>query len=224
MITLCKKNAANVLGLSCFQKVTAAFRMLTFGVPADATDEYVRIGKSTALESLRRFVAAVVDLFEDEYLRHPNEADTARLMALGEQNGFPRMLGSIDCMHWAWKNYPVQSQGQYKKHVEKPTIILEVVASNDLWIWHAFFGMPRSHNDINVLHRSPLFANLVEGRAPEVNYTINGHDYTIGYYLADGIYPLMGYFSQVHLSTYGEQEEIFCQSTRSNDEGCRKSF
>jgi hypothetical protein len=31
--------------------------------------------------------------------------------------------------------------GQYKGHVEKPTIILEVVASNDLWIWHAFFGM-----------------------------------------------------------------------------------
>ena len=70
-----------------------------------------------------------------------------------------------------------------------PTVILEAVASHNLWIWHAFFGMPGSHNDINVLHRSPLFANLAEGRAPEVNYTINGHDYTMGYYLADGIYP-----------------------------------
>jgi len=109
-------------------------RMLTYGVPADATDEYVRIGESTALESLRRFVAAVVDLFEDEYLRHPNEADTARLLALGERRGFPGMLGSIDCMHWAWKNCPVEHQGQYKGHVEKPTIILEAVASNGLWI------------------------------------------------------------------------------------------
>ena len=61
--------------------------------------------------------------------------------------------------------------------MNKPTVILEAVASHDLWIWHAFFGMPGSHNDINVLHRSPLFANLAEGIAPEVNYTINGHDY-----------------------------------------------
>ena len=29
-----KRNAANILGLSCFQKVTAAFRMITYGVPA----------------------------------------------------------------------------------------------------------------------------------------------------------------------------------------------
>jgi hypothetical protein len=70
--------------------------------------------------------------FGDEYLRHPNEADTARLLAVGEQIGFPGMLGSIDCMHWTWKNCSYDKQGQYKGHVEKPTIILEVVASNDL--------------------------------------------------------------------------------------------
>jgi hypothetical protein len=103
-----KRNAAQVLGLSCFQKVTAAFRMLTYGIPADLTDEYIRIAESTALESLRRFVAAVVDIFEDEYLRYPNEADTARLLALSEQNGFPGNLGSLDCMHWLWKNCSVE--------------------------------------------------------------------------------------------------------------------
>ena len=100
MITLYEKmNAANVLGLSCFQKVTAVFRMLTYGIPVDAANEYASIGESTILESLRRFVAAVVDIFEDDYLRYPNEADTACLLALGEQRGFPGMLGpSIVCI------------------------------------------------------------------------------------------------------------------------------
>lgn len=74
------------------------------------------------------------------------------------------------------------------------TIILEAVASHDLWILHVFFGLPGSHNDTNVLDRSPLFAKLAEGQAPKVNYTINGHNYTMGYYLADGIYPTWATF------------------------------
>jgi hypothetical protein len=60
-----KKNCTGTFELSYFQKVTTALRMLTYEVSTDATtDEYIRIGESTALESLRKFVAAVVELFE----------------------------------------------------------------------------------------------------------------------------------------------------------------
>jgi hypothetical protein len=88
-----KRNVAGILGLSSLQKVTAAFRMLTYGVAADATNDYIRIGESTTIESLRRFVCGVVDVFGGEYLRSPNEDDTARLLAIGESSGFPGMLG-----------------------------------------------------------------------------------------------------------------------------------
>jgi hypothetical protein len=58
-----------------------------------------------------------------------------------------------------------------------------------LWIWHSFFGLPGSHNNINVLNRSHLFSNLLNGITPTCHYTINGHQYNQGYFLAAGIYP-----------------------------------
>jgi hypothetical protein len=36
-------------------------------------------------------------------------------------------------------------------------MILEAAASHDLWILHAYFGLPGSCNDINALQRSPIF-------------------------------------------------------------------
>ena len=105
---------------------------VAYGVATDAIDDYIRIGESTALESLRKFVTSVVQVFGPEYLRLLNEHDTARLLAIGESRGFPGMLGFIDCMHWTWKNCPYAWQGMYRGHKKEPTIILEAVASKDL--------------------------------------------------------------------------------------------
>ncbi|XP_047340002.1 uncharacterized protein LOC124943551 [Impatiens glandulifera] len=123
------------------------------------------------------------------YLRKPNSEDITRLLQIGKVRGFPRMLGSIDCMHWRWKNCPTAWKGMFTSHCHEPTIILEVVASYDLWIWHAFFGLPGSHNDINVLERSHVFSEITSGEGYPVDYSMNGHNYNMGYYLADGIYP-----------------------------------
>ena len=135
--------------------------MLAYGVSGDFIDEYVRIGETTALESLKIFFTAVIDVFSEEYLRKPNNEDIARLLAHGKCRGFPGMLGSIDCIHWKWKNFPFAWKDQYCSHICEPTIILEAVASYDLWIWHAFFGLPGSNNDINVLERSHVL-NLLK--------------------------------------------------------------
>ncbi|CAL5332635.1 unnamed protein product [Camellia sinensis] len=205
-------------GLSGIQKMTAALRILQYGVPADAVDEYIRIGESTAIAALNFFTRSIVATYEAVYLRSPNEADVARLLQEGEQRGFPGMLGSLDCMHWRWDKCPSAQAGAYTGHYHKPTVVLEAVASYDLWIWHAFFGMPGSLNDIIVLDRSPLFAELTRGRAPAANYTINNHAYTMGYYLADGIYPRWATIVKTISQPQGAKRQLFARM----QEACRK--
>uniref|UniRef100_A0A0D3EDK9 Uncharacterized protein n=1 Tax=Brassica oleracea var. oleracea TaxID=109376 RepID=A0A0D3EDK9_BRAOL len=120
------------------------------------------------------------------YLRRPTPADLQRLLDIGEHRGFPGMIGSIDCMHWGWKNCSTAWKGQYSRGSGKPTIVLEAVASYDLWIWHAFFGPPGTLNGINVLDRSPVFDDIIKGQAPQVTYSVNGREYHLAYYLTDG--------------------------------------
>ncbi|KAL0702985.1 hypothetical protein Bca4012_059107 [Brassica carinata] len=101
-----RKDALGRLGLSPLQKCTATIRMLAYGCAADGVDEYLRLGESTALSCLTNFTEDVIQLFGDEYLRRPTPEDLQRLFDIGEVHGFPGMIGSIDCMHWEWKNFP----------------------------------------------------------------------------------------------------------------------
>ncbi|XP_021971081.1 uncharacterized protein LOC110866035 [Helianthus annuus] len=96
----------------------------------------------------------------------------------------------IDCMHWPWRNCPTAWRGMYTRGDQgHPTIILEVVASQELWIWHAFFGIPGSNNDINILQNSEVFDDVIKGIGPDTRFTVSGVEYRRGYYLVDGIYP-----------------------------------
>ena len=45
-----------------------------------------------------------------------------------------------------------------------------------------------SNNDINILHRSPIFARYANGEQPPVSFTVNGNTYDMEYYLTDGLY------------------------------------
>ncbi|KAM1134308.1 hypothetical protein ACFX19_044154 [Malus domestica] len=162
-----KIDAVGRQSLSPHQKLTSAFRMLANGCSADLTDEYCRLAESTAIENLKRFCQAIQAIYGATYLRKPTREDLKRLLRKADKRGFTSMIGSLDCMHWEWKNCPTSWAGQFKGRHNKPTTVLEAVASYDTWIWHAFFGSPGSNNDINVLWSSPLFNEVVNGWAPE---------------------------------------------------------
>ena len=90
-----KKDALGRVSLSPLQKCTAAIRILAYGNAADAVDEYLRIGATTARSCLEHFVDGIISLFGEEYLRRPTPADLQRLLDIGEYRGFPGMIGSI---------------------------------------------------------------------------------------------------------------------------------
>ncbi|GJV52790.1 ALP1-like protein [Tanacetum coccineum] len=126
-----------------------------------AVPDYLEMGATTARDSLRIFCMIIMNLYGEEFLRNPTYTDMEKLYAYHDKkHGFPGMLGSIDC-----------------------------TASNDLWILHAFFGVSRMNNDVNVLCQSPLFNDLKAGKAPDVPFVANNVTYKRGYYLTDGIYP-----------------------------------
>ncbi|XP_070675600.1 uncharacterized protein [Malus domestica] len=155
------EDACGVMGLIPEQKITVALQMLAYEAATDQVDEIARMGKSTILESLMRFCGAIESIYTAEYLRKPTHMDLEKLLKKAEMRSFPGMIGSIDCMHWTWKNYP------------------------SAWV-------PGAQNDLNVIVQSPVFNNVLQGKAPKVTYEVNGHMYDGPYYLADGIYPRPG--------------------------------
>ena len=169
------------------------------------------LGESTALEATKRFCQTVVHIYSTKYLRRPNKEDMRHILAVSEERRFPGILGSLDCMHWTWKNCPVGDHGQYTGKEKEPTIVLEAVVSHDLWFWHAFFGLPGTLNDITILDQSPLFQQLQDGEGLSVKYKVNGNHYKMGYYLTDGIYPKYATLIQLISEPRGPKHKHFAK-------------
>ncbi|XP_040994339.1 uncharacterized protein LOC121240881 [Juglans microcarpa x Juglans regia] len=173
-----RRDASWRLGLSSLQKMTAAIRMLAYGVTADLIDEYIRIGESTAQQSMKKLVKAIVSIFGGEYLRSPNSSDIVRLLDAGQRRGF------LAC----------------------------------------FFCLPGLHNDINVLDRFSVFPALAEGPAPPCNYTINGHEYTMGYYLVNVTYPSWATLVKKIPSPQGNKKKHFAACQESTRKDVERAF
>ncbi|KAI5350238.1 hypothetical protein L3X38_003129 [Prunus dulcis] len=204
-----KCDATELLGLLQEKKLTAVIRMLTYGASADQVDEIAQMGKFTTLEALVRFCQAVETLYTRNYLRRPTLRDLQRLLQKAEAREFSGMIGSIACMHWQWKNCQTAWQGDYRNRKGQKSIILEAVAGFDTWVWHAFFGVARSQNDLNVLGQSPVFNDVLRGQDPNITYQVNNTVYQTGYYLADGIYPRWTTFVKSIPNSRSQKQKLF---------------
>ena len=60
-------------------------RVIAYGIAADYTDEYLRIGEDTTIESVCRFTKVMIRVFGPTHLRSSNEEDTNKLMETNER-------------------------------------------------------------------------------------------------------------------------------------------
>jgi len=81
-----------------------------------------------------------------------------------------------------------------------------------------------SLNDIDVLDWSPIFVALAEGRTAPVNYIVNGHEYTMGYYLADEIYPNWSIFVKTIPRPLGAKRNYFASTQESARKDVERAF
>nr|XP_043625537.1 protein ALP1-like [Erigeron canadensis] len=193
------------------QKVCLAVRQLATGNQPDEYDEYLHMAARTGRGSLDHFCDAIIKLYGREYLRRPTQHDVARIFEAQEKHHYmPGMLGSVDCTHVEWLNCPRHLRGQYTRGDHGvPTIMLEITATQDTWIWHAYFGAAGSNNDINVLNQSDLYLTERNGTTPNTSFVVNGREYKRGFYLTDDIYSKYSTFVKAYPYPTDPKEKRF---------------
>lgn len=219
-----RRDAMGEPGFSSHQKLTSALRILAYGACADQLDEYVRMAESTSLKNLQKFCETVIRVYGPTYLRAPTPQDVREIMERYEQKGWIGCLGCLDVMKWEWKNCPMAWRGAYQGKEKVPTVCLEGMVDSRLWFWHAFFGTPGANNDLNVIDQSPLFQHFIDGTSPAVKFTVNGNEYSVPYYLVDGIYPEWASLVKTVPEPVNSKQRLFAAKQESQRKDVERAF
>jgi hypothetical protein len=220
-----KKDASGKLGLSSLQKTCLAVCQLTSGISSIEQDDKYRIAASTGLEAMKRFTKAINENYLSEALCHPTLTNINCLLDEGKEAGFPGCIGSIDCMHWEWKNCPSAWKGMFQGKAGVPTVVLEAIANHSCQFRHFNFGAPGTLNDLNILEHSPLFDNAVRGEAPSVEFIVNGRSqYTHAYWLGDGIYAKYACFVKTFPHPATPMQKLFASAQEAKKKDIERAF
>jgi hypothetical protein len=196
-------------GITALCRITAVCRYLKYGSAADREDEYLQQSETVVLRAVKVFTRLIVLKFGMVYLnRCPTMEEKIRMEKMMARSGFPGIFGSWDCKHFKWCMCPLREAGQFKGKEKNKTIILEIVSDRDGYIWFSFFGEPGSLNDINILNKSTIVTNLVNG-----TFDMSVDKFQVGKvqrdflgFLADGIYPDWSIFLRTIGAPFGDRE------------------
>ena len=111
----------------------------------------------------------------------------------------------------------------YEKDVHNYEVVVDLVRNLHNQVLKLGTIDPGGNNDINVLDRSPLIANFLEGHNQDMSFEVNGHRYPYYYLLADGIYPKWTIFVQTIHDPQREKRQYYAkmqEAARKDVERC----
>lgn len=204
-------DAAGRKGGSTDLKLFAAYQMINEGRTAFSLVKECRMSESQIMLCTKTFVKCIVEFYEGEWLRRPNEEELIEIEKHYRTLGFPGCIGAVDCAGWEWENCPVAWKGLFTGKEGRPSLRMEVISDDKLRIWHLNFGMPGSKNDKTIMHFSNIMNDIRNKLWPEVlpKFTICDYNVESFYFLADGIYPKFMFFALPHPDPRTRKEKMY---------------
>jgi hypothetical protein len=124
-------------------------RMLAYGAQEDSKDEYVPYAPLPSC--MYRFFRTVEGMFGADYLRGPNETETARIMVHNATRGFPRMIEIIDACVGHRRTVRLFGKVSTENITDTAVWYLKLWRIKTCGFWHYLFSAARSYDDIIVL-------------------------------------------------------------------------
>ena len=92
----------------------------------------VRMSEDQVIKCMKPFCADVVELYESEWLRRPNEDELKKIEAEYRKIGFSGCIGAVDCAGGFWERCAVGWHGLHTGKEGKPFLRMVNSASNEL--------------------------------------------------------------------------------------------
>ena len=153
--------------------------------PYELIAERFDIGTSTTFCITRRLSVALVENYNETYIKWPKEEKLEEVMNQFEaKKGFPGVIDAIDGCHIPIKA-PRENANEYINRKRFHSVNLQAVTDPDLLITDAFCGYPGRVHDPRVFRNSPLYQAVIANE--EEFFPGNCH------ILGDSAYPLLSW-------------------------------
>ena len=126
-------DAAGNFGASTLQKLVNVMRQLAHRNIADIVEEYIGVHENSGRLMLLHYWIRLDVFYGPTNLGAWTEEAIKKGMDINSGRGFTGMLGSIDCTHWVWKNWPMPRAKQFRDRSGIRPVIAKAVAGSNMY-------------------------------------------------------------------------------------------